>query len=110
MLPRTVFTADNLPKLSNGKTVTQNFSYAPAVYRLFTISPYIFGTMLVLFLASTGLSLMSEFAQNPIFNLSGIMEGKEQRFGVFAAAGMRGGELDHRRARRAEPAKALTRR
>ncbi|MGZ3722609.1 MAG: potassium-transporting ATPase subunit KdpA [Bdellovibrionales bacterium] len=43
----------------------------------------IYGTMLALFLASAGLSLISEYAHNPVFNLSGIMEGKEQRFGVF---------------------------
>lgn len=43
----------------------------------------IFSTMLILFIGFTSLSLWSEHTTNPIFNLSGIMEGKETRFGVF---------------------------
>lgn len=43
----------------------------------------IFGTMLTLFIGLTALSLASEYSTNPIFNLSGIMEGKETRFGIF---------------------------
>ena len=43
----------------------------------------IFGTMLSLFIVFTSLSLTSEFTVNPVFNQSGIMEGKETRFGVF---------------------------
>jgi K+-transporting ATPase ATPase A chain len=43
----------------------------------------IFATMLGLFVVLTSLSLWSEYTPNPIFHLSGIMEGKETRFGVF---------------------------
>lgn len=43
----------------------------------------IFGTMLALFISLTALSLYSEYAINPVLNQSGIMEGKETRFGVF---------------------------
>lgn len=43
----------------------------------------IFGTMLSLFVVFTGISLASEFSINPVFNQSGLMEGKEARFGVF---------------------------
>lgn len=43
----------------------------------------IFGTMLAMFVVFTSLSLVSEYATNPVFNQSGIMEGKETRFGVF---------------------------
>ncbi len=43
----------------------------------------IFGTMLALFVSLTSVSLYSEYTHNPVFNLSGIMEGKESRFGVF---------------------------
>ncbi len=43
----------------------------------------IFGTMLTLFITFTSISLASEFTANPVFNQSGIMEGKEARFGVF---------------------------
>lgn len=43
----------------------------------------IFGAMLSLFIVFTSLSLASEYTTNPVFNQSGIMEGKETRFGVF---------------------------
>lgn len=43
----------------------------------------IFGTMLALFIAFTSISLASEYTVNPVFNQSGLMEGKETRFGVF---------------------------
>lgn len=43
----------------------------------------IFGAMLSLFIVFTSLSLTSEYTANPVFNQSGIMEGKETRFGVF---------------------------
>jgi K+-transporting ATPase ATPase A chain len=43
----------------------------------------IFGTMLSMFIVGTTISLFSEYAKNPVFNLSGLMEGKETRFGVF---------------------------
>ncbi len=43
----------------------------------------IFVTMLTLFITFTGLSLVSEYTMNPIFNQAGIMEGKEARFGIF---------------------------
>lgn len=43
----------------------------------------IFGAMLSLFIVFTSLSLTSEFTVNPVFNQSGLMEGKETRFGVF---------------------------
>ncbi|PWU20307.1 MAG: potassium-transporting ATPase subunit KdpA [Bdellovibrio sp.] len=43
----------------------------------------IFGTMLAVFVGLTLLSLVSEYAKNPVFGLPGIMEGKEARFGVF---------------------------
>ena len=43
----------------------------------------IFGTMLSLFVVFTSLSLVSEYTTNPVFNQSGIMEGKETRFGIF---------------------------
>lgn len=43
----------------------------------------IFGTMLSLFIAFTSISLASEYTMNPVFNQSGIMEGKETRFGIF---------------------------
>ena len=43
----------------------------------------IFGTMMFLFVGITVLALVSEFSVNPLFNLSGLMEGKEARFGVF---------------------------
>jgi K+-transporting ATPase ATPase A chain len=43
----------------------------------------IYASMLAMFLVLTGLSLWSEFSTNPVFGLSGLMEGKETRFGVF---------------------------
>lgn len=43
----------------------------------------IFSTMLALFVGFTIMSLEAENMINPIYNLSGIMEGKETRFGVF---------------------------
>ncbi|WP_409477725.1 potassium-transporting ATPase subunit KdpA [Pseudobdellovibrio sp. HCB154] len=43
----------------------------------------IFGAMLSLFIVFTSLSLTSEYTTNPVFNQSGMMEGKETRFGVF---------------------------
>lgn len=43
----------------------------------------IFAAMMTLFIAFTSISLVSEYAVNPIYNQSGLMEGKETRFGVF---------------------------
>jgi K+-transporting ATPase ATPase A chain len=43
----------------------------------------IFATMLVLFIGLTSLSLYSEYTLNPVFQQSGLMEGKEARFGIF---------------------------
>lgn len=45
----------------------------------------IYFSMLIMFLAATGFSLWSEYSHNPIFSLSGLMEGKETRFGVFGS-------------------------
>lgn len=43
----------------------------------------IFGTMLTLFIGFTTISIISEYANNPLFAQAGLMEGKETRFGVF---------------------------
>lgn len=43
----------------------------------------IFSAMLGMFIFLTSSSLVSEYTTNPVFNQSGIMEGKETRFGVF---------------------------
>ena len=46
----------------------------------------IYSSMLALFLLMTGLSLWSEYSANPVLGgLSGVMEGKETRFGVFGS-------------------------
>lgn len=45
----------------------------------------IFSTMLVLFLGFTTASLISEYSINPTLGASGVMEGKETRFGVFTS-------------------------
>lgn len=42
----------------------------------------IFGAMMALFIALTAISLQSEYVTNPVFAQSGVMEGKETRFGV----------------------------
>jgi potassium-transporting ATPase potassium-binding subunit len=42
----------------------------------------LFIVMLVLWLAGLSISIGSEYAHNPAFQISGIMEGKETRFGV----------------------------
>jgi K+-transporting ATPase ATPase A chain len=43
----------------------------------------LYGTMLTLFIGGFAIALASESMLNPIFLQSGIMEGKEVRFGVF---------------------------
>lgn len=43
----------------------------------------IFGTMMGLFVVLTSLSLFSEFSLNPVVAQTGVMEGKETRFGIF---------------------------
>jgi hypothetical protein len=51
LLPKTVYTAADLPKFSDNKTVTQNFPWLPRVYRLALESPLILsGTLFVLLL------------------------------------------------------------
>ena len=45
----------------------------------------LYSSMLAMFLVLTGLSLWSEYSMNPVFGLSGLMEGKETRFGVFGS-------------------------
>ncbi|MCX6170516.1 MAG: potassium-transporting ATPase subunit KdpA [Ignavibacteriales bacterium] len=42
----------------------------------------IYGVMLFLFVAGLSVSIYSEYSTNPIFHTSGLMEGKESRFGV----------------------------
>ena len=44
----------------------------------------IFATMMGLFIVLTSLSLYSEFSYNPVLLQSGVMEGKETRFGIFS--------------------------
>lgn len=43
----------------------------------------IYASMLLVFVVLTGLSLWAETSANPVFGVSGLMEGKETRFGVF---------------------------
>ncbi len=43
----------------------------------------IFITMLILFGAGLAISLVSEYSHNNVLNVSGVMEGKETRFGVM---------------------------
>lgn len=42
----------------------------------------IYAAMMILFLVFTTASLYSEYTTNPVFNVAGMMEGKETRFGV----------------------------
>jgi K+-transporting ATPase ATPase A chain len=42
----------------------------------------IYGVMLFLFVVGLSVSVYAEYSTNPIFNTSGLMEGKEVRFGV----------------------------
>lgn len=42
----------------------------------------IYGVMLFLFVVGLSVSVYSEYSTNPIFHASGLMEGKETRFGV----------------------------
>jgi len=42
----------------------------------------IYGVMLFLFVAGLSVSVYSEYSTNPVFHTSGLMEGKETRFGV----------------------------
>jgi len=43
----------------------------------------IYGVMLFLFVVGLTVSVYSEYSTNPIFHASGLMEGKESRFGVM---------------------------
>lgn len=45
--PKTVFTADDLPKMSGGKSIAQAFPQAPTYYRWFKLSPLILGVLLI---------------------------------------------------------------
>lgn len=42
----------------------------------------LFLVMMLLYLAGLGVSLVSEYSQNPVFGFGALMEGKETRFGV----------------------------
>lgn len=42
----------------------------------------IFTAMLILFLAGLSIMLLAEYSTNPVFNVAGVMEGKETRFGI----------------------------
>lgn len=42
----------------------------------------IFAAMMILLLAGLTLSLASEYSYNPVFKVTGVMEGKETRFGI----------------------------
>lgn len=42
----------------------------------------IFAAMLTLLLAGLAIMLVAEYAENPVFGVTGVMEGKETRFGI----------------------------
>jgi potassium-transporting ATPase potassium-binding subunit len=42
----------------------------------------IFAAMLILFLVGLSVMLAAEYTYNPVFNVAGVMEGKETRFGI----------------------------
>jgi potassium-transporting ATPase potassium-binding subunit len=42
----------------------------------------IFAAMLILFLVGLSVMLAAEYSYNPVFNVAGVMEGKETRFGI----------------------------
>lgn len=42
----------------------------------------IFAAMLILFLAGLSVMLVSEYSYNPVYEVAGVMEGKETRFGI----------------------------
>jgi K+-transporting ATPase ATPase A chain len=81
---------ENWSALSNFIQMLSIFSIGAALTYMYGVMTksrrhgwVIFGTMLALFIGFTALSLASEYTTNPVFNQSGIMEGKEARFGVF---------------------------
>lgn len=43
----------------------------------------LFGSMAVLFLLGLAVALYGEYTMNPVLGVSGVMEGKETRFGIF---------------------------
>jgi hypothetical protein len=47
LLPQTVFTADDLPKVRSGKVITERYDYAPKLYSLLIWSPWIFGFLML---------------------------------------------------------------
>lgn len=48
LLPKTVFTAEDLPKVKSGKVITERYNYAPRLFKLLQWSPWIFGFILLL--------------------------------------------------------------
>ena len=47
VFPKTVFTQDDLPKLSNGKSVVTDFPRLPTYYRLLLWSPWLFAALVI---------------------------------------------------------------
>lgn len=47
VFPKTVFTADDLPRMSGGKTISQTFPQLPQYYRLLLWTPWLFGILLI---------------------------------------------------------------
>jgi hypothetical protein len=47
LLPKTVFTANDLPRLSGGRTIAHGFPEAPTIFRIFKLSPFILGGLLI---------------------------------------------------------------
>lgn len=54
LLPKTVFTAEDLPKVKSGRVITERYNYAPRLYSIIMWSPWIFG----LILAGSGAGLV----------------------------------------------------
>lgn len=48
LLPKTVFTAQDLPKVRSGKVLFEHYNYAPKLYRWLLWSPWICGLLLLL--------------------------------------------------------------
>jgi hypothetical protein len=46
LLPQTVFTANDLPKVKSGRVITERYSYAPRIFRWLMWSPWISGILL----------------------------------------------------------------